>query len=153
MAVRQGTNAGPQGLIAAVISAEVSHEYHRMLITQVVRMLCAGIVHGDLSEYNVLVDSDGPSLSTCHRPPMRPPISGLQNAVRDHESWLINLVRRYVHVSWGEDRPVHLKPVVAPRREQVAVKRCFGDVLSRHPSYHPLSERSHRQTTAGLTAK
>ncbi len=31
-----------------------------MLITQVVRMLCAGVVHGDLSEYNVLVGSDGP---------------------------------------------------------------------------------------------
>lgn len=34
--------------------------YHRMLIAQVVRMLCAGLVHGDLSEYNVLVGSDGP---------------------------------------------------------------------------------------------
>ncbi|MBT9612954.1 MAG: serine protein kinase RIO [Burkholderiales bacterium] len=39
---------------------EVAREYHRSLITQVVRMLCAGIVHGDLSEYNVLVDSHGP---------------------------------------------------------------------------------------------
>jgi RIO kinase 1 len=29
-------------------------------MTQVVRMLCAGIVHGDLSEYNVLVGRDGP---------------------------------------------------------------------------------------------
>ena len=31
-----------------------------MLIREVVRMLCAGIVHGDLSEYNVLVDAGGP---------------------------------------------------------------------------------------------
>jgi RIO kinase 1 len=31
-----------------------------MLVRQVVLMLCAGIVHGDLSEYNVLVDADGP---------------------------------------------------------------------------------------------
>ena len=37
-----------------------SREYHRALMTQVVRMLCAGIVHGDLSEYNVLVGGDGP---------------------------------------------------------------------------------------------
>lgn len=35
-------------------------EFHGMLINQVVRMLCAGIVHGDLSEYNVLVGDSGP---------------------------------------------------------------------------------------------
>jgi RIO kinase 1 len=34
--------------------------YHAALIREVVRMLCAGIVHGDLSEYNVLVTADGP---------------------------------------------------------------------------------------------
>ncbi len=42
------------------LPSELAREYHRILITQVVRMLCAGIVHGDLSEYNVLVDSHGP---------------------------------------------------------------------------------------------
>jgi RIO kinase 1 len=35
-------------------------EYHAVLMRQIVRMLCAGIIHGDLSEYNVLVDSAGP---------------------------------------------------------------------------------------------
>jgi len=35
-------------------------EYHTILISEVVKMLCAGIVHGDLSEFNVLVDDDGP---------------------------------------------------------------------------------------------
>src|SRR5450830_2101184 len=43
-----------------VLSAELSRDYHRIMITQVVRMLCAGIIHGDLSEYNVLVGSEGP---------------------------------------------------------------------------------------------
>lgn len=52
-------NAAPR-LNDLVLSAEISREYHRTLITQVVRMLCAGIVHGDLSEFNVLVDSEGP---------------------------------------------------------------------------------------------
>jgi RIO kinase 1 len=42
------------------LTSEQSRDYHRVMITQVVRMLCAGIVHGDLSEYNVLVGSDGP---------------------------------------------------------------------------------------------
>jgi RIO kinase 1 len=43
-----------------VLSPDDARRYHAVLIRQVVRMLCAGIVHGDLSEYNVLVDSDGP---------------------------------------------------------------------------------------------
>ena len=43
-----------------VMSEEVARRYHAFLVRQVVRMLCAGIVHGDLSEYNILVDADGP---------------------------------------------------------------------------------------------
>ena len=42
------------------LTPELAREYHRFLITQVVRMLCAGIVHGDLSEFNILLGSDGP---------------------------------------------------------------------------------------------
>ena len=30
------------------------------MIRNIVRMLCAGLVHGDLSEFNVLLDADGP---------------------------------------------------------------------------------------------
>ncbi len=52
-------NAAPR-LNDITLSAEMARDYHQFLITQVVRMLCAGIVHGDLSEYNVLVDSTGP---------------------------------------------------------------------------------------------
>ncbi len=52
-------NAAPR-LNDIALSAEVAREYHAILIKQVVRMLCAGIIHGDLSEYNVLVDSTGP---------------------------------------------------------------------------------------------
>jgi RIO kinase 1 len=42
------------------LSREQALEYHGLLIKEVVRMLCAGIVHGDLSEYNILVDANGP---------------------------------------------------------------------------------------------
>jgi RIO kinase 1 len=42
------------------LGEEKAREYHQMLIMEVVRMLCAGLVHGDLSEYNVLVAGDGP---------------------------------------------------------------------------------------------
>lgn len=34
--------------------------HHQTLIREVVRMLCAGVVHGDLSEFNILASADGP---------------------------------------------------------------------------------------------
>ena len=42
------------------LSAATALKYHAFLIEQVVKMLLAGIVHGDLSEFNILVGSDGP---------------------------------------------------------------------------------------------
>ena len=42
------------------LSAETAREYHDVLIRDVVRMLCLGLIHGDLSEFNVLVAPDGP---------------------------------------------------------------------------------------------
>jgi len=42
------------------LSAEQALEFHARLLNQVVRMLCAGVIHGDLSEYNILVGGDGP---------------------------------------------------------------------------------------------
>ena len=34
--------------------------HHATLLQEVVRMLCAGVVHGDLSEFNILLSADGP---------------------------------------------------------------------------------------------
>ena len=39
---------------------ELALEYHQFLILQIVRMLSLGLIHGDLSEFNVLVGPDGP---------------------------------------------------------------------------------------------
>lgn len=39
---------------------EQARDFHDRLVREVVRMLCAGLVHGDLSEYNILVDPQGP---------------------------------------------------------------------------------------------
>ena len=52
-------NAAPR-LNDVVFTPEQAREVHAVLIREVVRMLCAGIVHGDLSEYNVLFGSEGP---------------------------------------------------------------------------------------------
>jgi len=42
------------------LSADTARDYHGFLVRQVARMLCLGLIHGDLSEYNVLVGPDGP---------------------------------------------------------------------------------------------
>jgi RIO kinase 1 len=39
---------------------EIAVDLHRRLIREVVRMLSAGVVHGDLSEFNILLGVDGP---------------------------------------------------------------------------------------------
>ena len=42
------------------LTQEEALAHHSQVIRDVVRMLCAGLVHGDLSEFNVLVDQGGP---------------------------------------------------------------------------------------------
>ncbi|MDG1731858.1 MAG: serine protein kinase RIO [Thalassotalea sp.] len=42
------------------MSAEQAIEDHEEVMIYVLRMLCAGVIHGDLSEFNVLVDAYGP---------------------------------------------------------------------------------------------
>jgi RIO kinase 1 len=41
-------------------TAQQARTHHASLLKEVVRMLCAGVVHGDLSEFNILLASDGP---------------------------------------------------------------------------------------------
>jgi len=47
-------------LTDVTMSAEQARDDHGLVMQYVVRMLCAGLVHGDLSEFNVLVDEEGP---------------------------------------------------------------------------------------------
>jgi len=42
------------------LTADEARSHHAALIRDVVRMLCLGMIHGDLSEYNVLLAADGP---------------------------------------------------------------------------------------------
>jgi RIO kinase 1 len=42
------------------ITEQQARGWHAFLITQIIRMLCAGVIHGDLSEFNVLLGAQGP---------------------------------------------------------------------------------------------
>ncbi|MEC4727467.1 serine protein kinase RIO [Shewanella sp. D64] len=42
------------------LTSEQALEQHETVMKDVQRMLCAGLIHGDLSEFNVLLDSSGP---------------------------------------------------------------------------------------------
>ena len=52
-------NAAPRLNDVAFTEADAL-AHHQALIREVVRMLCAGVVHGDLSEFNILLAADGP---------------------------------------------------------------------------------------------
>ncbi|HDS0950969.1 TPA: serine protein kinase RIO [Stenotrophomonas maltophilia] len=53
-----GFSAARLGEVA--LEPEQARQFHQTLVRQVVRMLCCGLIHGDLSPYNVLVGPDGP---------------------------------------------------------------------------------------------
>jgi len=52
-------NAAPR-LNDLLFTPEQARAHHATLLREVVRMLGAGVVHGDLSEFNVLMGADGP---------------------------------------------------------------------------------------------
>ncbi|MGQ7273085.1 PA4780 family RIO1-like protein kinase [Marinobacter sp. V034] len=73
------------------LTPEVAREYHAKVIADVVRMLDAGLIHGDLSEFNVLVDAEGPVIIDL---PQAVNASGNNNAERMLERDVDNM-RRY----------------------------------------------------------
>lgn len=55
----QHGDAAPR-LNDVLLTPEQARSHHALLLRHVVRMLCAGVVHGDLSEFNILLAADGP---------------------------------------------------------------------------------------------
>jgi RIO kinase 1 len=58
--VTDADGAAAPRLNDVAFTPEEARRHHASLLVEVVRMLCAGVVHGDLSEFNVLLAADGP---------------------------------------------------------------------------------------------
>ena len=107
---------------------------HQWLLTEVVRMLCAGVVHGDLSDFNILVDAHGLVIIDL---PQAVDVASNQNArkllLRDVEN-LYQFLLRYVPDSprlpyaqemWELSRLNQLTPdTVLTGRYQSSTKRA-----------------------------
>lgn len=70
------------------MTQEQARQWHAFMIEQIVRMLCAGMIHGDLSEYNVLLDAHGPVIIDL---PQAVYASGNNNAFRLLERDVANM--------------------------------------------------------------
>ncbi|MCP3128389.1 PA4780 family RIO1-like protein kinase [Shewanella sp. KJ2020] len=93
-------NVAPR-LNDVTLSAEKAVRDHTLVMTYVKRMLCAGLVHGDLSEFNVLVDSEGPVIIDLPQ--------AVDAAANNHAKWMlardINNMTQY----YGQYAPELLK--------------------------------------------
>lgn len=58
--ITDGSGHSAQRLSEVELTEDEARLHHAALMRDVVRMLCLGLIHGDLSEYNVLLAADGP---------------------------------------------------------------------------------------------
>jgi RIO kinase 1 len=119
---------------------EQAREWHAFLVGQVQRMLCLGMIHGDLSEYNVLLGTEGPVIIDL---PQAVNASGNNNAFRMLERDVNNLrtycgafapellATEYAHEMWALYEAAELQPDTALTGRFVhdATPANVGDVL------------------------
>lgn len=79
------------------MSAEQAVEDHAAVIGDVVRMLCAGLVHGDLSEFNVLVDAYGPVIIDLPQ--------AVDAAGNNHAQWMLERDVNNMTAYYGQYAP------------------------------------------------
>lgn len=61
MELIRGWDGGPAPRLVDVdFTPDEARDLHRILVREVCKMLCAGVIHGDLSDFNVLITPEGP---------------------------------------------------------------------------------------------
>lgn len=73
-------NVAPR-LSDVTLTEEEALEDHATVMQFVIRMLCAGIIHGDLSEFNILVDEYGPVIIDLPQ--------AVDAAANNHAEWML----------------------------------------------------------------
>jgi len=93
------------------LSSELAVEYHKILIGQIVRMLCSGLVHGDLSEFNVLIDQHGPVIIDLPQA-VNAARTSLKRSADSHQNcWILNMPQRCGRsLNWVNSNPRHNSP-------------------------------------------
>lgn len=111
-------NPAPR-LNEVTLTVEQALRFHAFMISQIVRMLCVGLIHGDLSEYNVLMDANGPVIIDL---PQAVDAAGNNNAFRMLMRDINNmretfgkaapelLTSEYAHEIWQRYEAGELKP-------------------------------------------
>ena len=89
------------------LDIEVARKIYDHLIQEIIRMLCAGIVHGDLSEFNILLGSDGPviidfpqSVDTAHNNNAR---ELLLRDVQNIHDFMLSYDPQFIACPYGEE--------------------------------------------------
>ncbi|VEE62725.1 serine/threonine protein kinase [Shewanella putrefaciens] len=82
-------------------SADQAIHDHGLVMTYVKRMLCAGLVHGDLSEFNVLVDANGPVIIDLPQ--------AVDAAANNHAKWMLERDVNNMTQYYGQYAPELLK--------------------------------------------
>ncbi|MEH6575480.1 MAG: PA4780 family RIO1-like protein kinase [Amphritea sp.] len=83
------------------MSAEQAIEDHSVVMHYVMRMLCVGLVHGDLSEFNVLVDDYGPVIIDLPQ--------AVDAAANNHAQWMFERDVTNMTEYYGQYAPQLLK--------------------------------------------
>lgn len=80
-----------------VLSAEQALHDHALMMRYVMRMLCAGLVHGDLSEFNVLQDAHGPVIIDLPQ--------AVDAAANNHAPWMLARDVERITTYYGQYAP------------------------------------------------